>query len=190
MNKFDPEKHEYTVDEIRYPSITELLPKQNFFMPADELEIRREEGSENHSLIKMFFDTRETFNDPMLAALEKWLNENKAMLGELLLYEEPLFSEKHKFAGTPDAIFEKAIIEFKRTLINKYYHALQIAAQQILAKENKIMNKTKVWLVLWYDGEKFKSRNVYNPRAEEIFVSLVKKYYIDQAVEKYLKGEF
>jgi hypothetical protein len=189
MVNFDSEKHEYTVDEKIVPYITGLLPEQNYFISEEELEICRDEGSENHSLIKMYFDTGGTYDDPMLIALEKWLNENSALLGKLLLYEQPLYSEKYKFAGTPDAIFENAIIEFKRSFDNKYYHSLQVAAQQILAKENKIINKTRKWLVLWYNGKEFKSRNVYQDKAEDIFISLVKKHYIDKAVEKFLKGE-
>ena len=94
------------------------------------------------------------------------------------------------FAGTPDAIFENAIIDWKRQPGNSKIHALQISAQHLLALKDKIIKPCKKWLVVWYDKEsgKFKSRNVYNDIAEQIFIGIVKKYYIDLSVENYLKG--
>lgn len=190
MNRFDPKEHKYYINDIEVPGHTSLLPDQDFFESKARLEELRQEGQENHALIKMFWDTGETFDDPMLIALEEWYNENKGILGDLLFYEKPLFSEKYMFAGKPDTIFSKAIVEFKRSFINKYYHALQIALQLILSKEMKVSGDVKRWIVAWYDGSKFQSRNVYNPYAKDIAIGLIKRYHIDQATEKYLKGEF
>jgi len=183
MNKYDPEKHEYYIDGIRVPSVTELLPKQNFYCTPEQLEAAREEGTENHNLIKMFFDTRETYENKMLEGLKIYL----IGVSDLILYEKRLFSEKHKFAGCPDAVFKDSIIDFKRTPGNKNINALQLAGYNILLKENKIINKCHSWLILNYDG-KWKSRNVYNERAEDIFLSLVKKYYIEQSLKNYMEG--
>lgn len=187
LHEYDDENHVYKIDGVIVPSITQLLPKQDFYVSDARLAELSEEGRDNHSMIKMFFDTKDTCNDPMLTALSDFV-ENEAHFGELICCEKGLFSEKLMFGGTPDAIFENAIIEFKRSFGKRQYHALQIAGQQILAVENGLMNKTRKWIVAWYDGGKFKKKNVYNDRAEIIFRSLLKKHYIDQAVTDYLES--
>jgi hypothetical protein len=112
--------------------------------------------------------------------------ENKSLVGSIVMYEEPLFSIKHKFAGKPDAVFSKAIIDFKRSPGDTKIHALQLAGYHTLAKENHIAPATKIWLILWFDGKKFKAKNVYDIRAENIFLQLVKKYYIDQEITSWM----
>jgi len=185
--EYDDENHVYKIGGVIVPSITQLLPEQKFYVSDARLAELAEEGKDNHSMIKMFFDTKDTCNDPMLTALSDFV-EDEAHFGELICCEKGLFSEKLMFGGTPDAIFENAIIEFKRSFGKKQYHALQIAGQQILAVENGLINKTRKWYVAWYDGEKFRKKNVYNEQAETIFKSLLKKYYIDQAVVEYLEN--
>ena len=188
MNTFDQETHTYGINGVIVPSITQLLPKEDYYVSKEKLERMKQEGIDSHSMIKMFFDTGKTFDDPMLQALSKFLKENKLALGELLLYEKPLYSEKYLFAGTPDAVFENGIIDFKRSFSDKKRHALQLAGQSILAKENSI-TKTKRHFITWYDGEMFKYKNVYNSEAENIFLLLVKDHYIGQSINKYLGGK-
>lgn len=184
-NRFDALQHKYHINEIEVPSITQLLPKKDFHVSPERLEETRQEGIENHSLIKMYHDTGETFNNPMLEALEQWLKGQN--FGKLLCYEQPLYSEKLMFAGTPDSIYENVIIDYKRNPGNSKIHALQIAGQQILAVENKIISHCKKWRIAWFDGKEFKSRNVYNPQAVEIFKALIQKHKIEQAINNYLK---
>jgi hypothetical protein len=69
-NTFDRERHEYKIAGVRVPSVTEIIPKQDFFCTPEQLERARQEGEDNHSMIKMFWDTRDTGGDPMLEALE------------------------------------------------------------------------------------------------------------------------
>jgi hypothetical protein len=182
MNTFDRDKHEYRIGESPVPSVTQIIPKPDFYCTPEQLEAARVEGEENHSMIKMFFDTG-AGSDPMIISLIDWLEENKNMTGDIVLYEKALFSKKHSFAGKPDAIFSKAIIDFKRSYGNKKLHALQIAGYHSLAIENRIISKSKVWLILVYNGKKFTAKNVYDPQAESIFISLVKKYYIERGLE-------
>jgi len=190
MNTFDELTHTYKIVNVPVPSITQILPEQDFlrYMSEDHLKEIQLEGNENHELVKMFWDTGgETFNNPYLIAFKEWWLENKESLGELKLCEEHLFSTQFMFGGTPDQIFEKAIVEIKRTPGDPQYRALQIGGQHILSRENKIAHKTKKWLVAWYDGEKFKSKNVYNDKAEDVFIGLVKKHYIDKMITDYFK---
>jgi hypothetical protein len=136
----------------------------------------------------MFFDSGDTFGDKMLEALKLWLPENEVITGKLIMYESPLFSANHVFAGRPDAIFEKAIIDFKRSSGNSKYHALQLSGYHILATEKKIIKRTKRHLIMVYDGEKFSAKNVYRDDAEQVFFSLLKKYQIDCMIENYFKN--
>jgi len=189
-NRYDPETHKYYIEEIEVPHITELLPKQQQFVSDEKYEAARQKGEDNHSMIKMYLDTGEIFNDPMLFALDITLKENAKKFGKLKLYEQPLFSTKYMFGGTPDAIFENAIPDFKLNFQNKLYHSLQLAGQYILAVENNLISPdVDDWYIGVYQGQKFKLKPVYDYEAKDMFLSLVDKYYIDQKINKYLKGE-
>lgn len=184
MNTYDPATHEYRMSGALVASVTKVLPEQKFYCSAEQLEAAREDGEETHDLINMFFDTGSPGSNPMLNALARWIDKNP-QIGNLVLHERPLFSVKHRYAGRPDAIFEKAIIDFKRSRGNSKYHALQLGGYHAMAIENNIIKKTKTWLILWFDGKEFKSVNVYNEKAERVFIDLVHRYYIDKAVKEY-----
>jgi|SRR3990172_1086149 len=177
MNKYDSQIHKYFIDDNEIPSVTQIIPKQNFYVSDKRLEETRQEGSEIHSLIKYYFDTGYIGDNTMLKSLDEWLNKNKELTGELLFYEKPLFQEHYKFAGKPDAVFENCIIDFKRSFGNKKNHALQLAGYNILINKN-IDN----WFILFYDEikNKFYKRSVFDFTATNIFLSLVEKYYIDK----------
>jgi hypothetical protein len=195
MTKFyyNPKTHEYFINDIRVPSVTELLPKKDFHCSEDHLEKCREEGNQNHELVKMYFDyKRDTFSDPYLIAFDNFLKENEKIFGELLFYEKPLFHQMndYQFGGTPDMVFENAILDNKRKPGNSKYHALQFAGYNILVNCND-NPKTIKWFICWYDGKKgkFKKRNIYNDKAKAVFMSLLKNYYHNSFVEQYFKAE-
>jgi len=187
MLEFHSENHEYRWDGEKVISVTQLLPKVQFFCSPEQLEAARVEGNDNHSMVKMFWDTGETFDDPYLESFRSWYEDNKTLLGEILLYEQPLFSKKLNYAGTPDMFFTNAIVDLKRTPGNVKYHALQFAGYNLLRKEAG-MPGVKKWILLWHDGKEFKTKNVYNPQAEGIFKSLVMRWNIEQQINNYLKG--
>ena len=186
-HRFDKEKHHFFINDMRIPSITQCLPTQNFFVSEKRLEETRQEGIDMHSLMKLYFDTDQIFNEPILFALDIMLKEHEKEFGKKLIWETPLYSDKYLFAGIEDVMFENAIIDFKRSFGNKHYHSLQLAAQSILGKENNICN-TENWFIAFYQNSKFKLKPVYNPDAKRMFLKLVDKYYIDQDVQEYLKG--
>lgn len=188
-NRFDQVLHKYYINDIEVPYITGLLPKQEKYVSDSQYEAARKRGEDNHSMIKMYFDTNSMYNDPMLFALDIMLKENEKKFGKVLLYEKPLFSKRYLFGGKPDVIFENAKIDFKLNFGKKNYHALQIAAQEILTTENNICPDTENWYIAVYKNSKFKLYPVYNPDAKKMFLKLVDKYYIDQAINKYLRGE-
>jgi len=187
MKTFDEGKHEYKKDGIKYPSVTQILPPVDFHCTPEQLEAARLKGIEFHTKMEIFLDTGISGNDPDIEAVAEILTENKKNTGKLIDNENYLFSDKHLFAGRPDAIFEKAIVDFKRSVTDKKHMALQFAGYHILACENKLIEQTRKWYAIYGKDGKFKIVNVWNPDAESIFKALVKKHYIDRAVENYLK---
>lgn len=187
-NRFDPETHTYYINEIEVPHITGLMPEQEKHVSDQQYEDARKKGDDNHSLIKMYFDTGEIFNEPMLLALDTVIKDKAREFGGIKLYEKPLFSRKYMFGGTPDILFPNAIIDFKLYFGNKLYHALQLAGQYLLAKENGICD-TLNWYIGFYKDAKLRLKPVYNIDAVNMFLKLIDKYYIDQSINKYLKGE-
>lgn len=183
---FDPDAHIYTADGVAVPSVTQLLPEQDFHCTIEQLETARLDGIERHSMMKMYNDTGKSYGDEFLIALDAWIATNAMITGKLIAYEVPLYSARHRYAGKPDMIFERAIVDLKRGPGNKKIHALQLAAYHLLAVENKIIGKNKMHLVIWHDGD-IKGRNVYDNQAEDIFLSLVKKYYISEGVDAWMR---
>lgn len=186
MLEYDDKTHEYKVDGVIVPSVTQLLPKQNFFVTAEILDKLAMEGSTNHEMLRLYHETGNTMGDSYLLQFDSFMKENEKKFGRLLMYESPLHSKKLNFAGTPDMIFEKAIVDLKRTKGDKKYQSLQLAGYSILAHENGF-SKNKNQYIMYMDNGKFKLVNVYNDMAEDIFISLVKKYYIEKVVNQYLK---
>jgi CRISPR/Cas system-associated exonuclease Cas4 (RecB family) len=186
MLEYDDKTHEYKVDGVIVPSVTQLLPKQNFHVSDEILNNLSIEGSTNHEMLRIYHESGNTMEDPYLIEFDSFIKENTVKFEKLLAYEKPLFSKKLKFAGTPDMIFKNSIVDLKRSRGNKKYHSLQLAGYNILAHENGFP-KTKNQYIMYMDNGKFKLVNVYNEMAEDIFISLVKKYYIENVVNLYLK---
>jgi hypothetical protein len=186
MFNYNEDTRVHTLDGIIIPSVTQVLPETNFYCTPEQLEAARDEGIDNHSAIKMYHDTGATFGNPLLIAYEEWIKENAGMLGNLKYYEIPMYSKKG-FCGKPDAIYEYAILDFKRGPGDKKRRALQLSGYSILAHEN-IKLKTKIWISAYFNGKKIIAKNIYDPQAENIFMSLVRKWQIEQTIKNYLEA--
>lgn len=189
-NYYNPDTHEYYIDGVRVPSVTEIIPSPDFsFVSPEHLEQCRVEGEEDHSKIKMYLDTRDTFGDPYLQRFESFLKDHEEEFGKLLMYETPQFSEKYLFAGTPDIVFKSAMLDVKRKPNNSKRHALQLAGYwNLIYHDIPIISPLhKNWFIVWDDGEKFHKRNVYNKDANDIFFKLLNTYYANKAYADYMK---
>jgi len=182
---FDREKHEFFIDDVRVPSVTHVLPAKQFFVSPEHLERLRQEGKDSHNLIQMYFDVHDPGENPMLIALDRWFDEHPET-GHVIQSERPLWSRKHMYAGVPDLICEKAIIDFKRSKPAYLYTPVQFAGYHRLAIENKIIKRTNQWLVLWYDGRKFKSVDVFDKDADVTFLACLSKYKAEQAIKDFI----
>lgn len=182
---FDPVSHIYRVDGKIVPSVTQLLPKQDFFVSEERLEECAAEGRENHKEIEEFLKTGISTSG-RTEAMQKFMSERKNEIGGLVASELPIASVKG-FAGTPDAIFEKAIVDFKRSFGNKKIHTLQTAGYHLLAVENGLIKPTKLhYILILNDDGGYDLNMVYDAMAEMTFLSLVQRYKIDKAVEYYM----
>ena len=184
MLEYDDVTHEYKFKGAVIPSVTQVIPRPDFHMSEDRLKEKAEAGKERHSLIKMYHDTKDTFGDPLLIMLDEWEKENEYLTGKLIAYEVNLFSEKHKFAGRPDAIFEKAVVDFKSSWYGHHYNALQLSGYALLAAENNYKGKKKR-IVIYPGKKKMLMKNVDDEQADGIFLMLVKKWHMEQEIKKY-----
>jgi len=182
---FDEASHIYRADGKIVPSVTQLLPKQDYFVSDERLAECAVEGTANHKEIEEFLKSGIS-TSPYTDSMLNFMEDHRGIIGNLVATETPLFSIKG-FAGTADVIFENAIVDLKRTCGNKKIHALQAAGYNILAVENGLIKPTKLHyiLVLNSDGE-YNVTNVYDSMAENIFLSLLSKYKIDKSLEYYL----
>lgn len=171
----------------KYPSVTELLPPQNYYCTPDQLEAARNEGIDIHADIKLFLDTGDTFGLPHVETFKRFMAENEKTLGSLAIYEKRMTSDRLQFNGTPDYVFENATVDLKRTMGNPKYHALQLSGYNLLRRGLKRGNNRK-WFILVIDGDKYTLKNVFNPQAEQIFLSLLAKRRIEIAIENYFKA--
>lgn len=188
--EYDRDKHQYFLDgkPCDWPSVTEILPRQQFYVTDEQLEAARLDGVERHGKVRMYYDSNgDDFGDPFLEQYHAIINENAAMLGRFVCNEQSFISIKHKFTGTPDTIYEHAIIDLKRSKGSEKIHSLQIAGYNLLLHEAGIPKKKK-WLIIYEQNGKLKIKNVFNPQAEAVFLALRKMYDLNQTIENYLKS--
>jgi len=170
----------------KYPSVTEIIPKPEFYCTPEQLEAARNEGIDIHADIKLFLDTGDTFDIPHIETFKRFMAENEKTLGALLIYEKALTSDKLQFNGRPDLVFEKGIVDIKRSMGNPKLLALQTAGYNLLCRDLKIVS-TKKWYILVINGENYTFKNVFNSQAAQIFLSLLARRRIDIAIENYFK---
>ena len=195
MNKlsleYNPEIHEYKIDGKIVPSVTQLLPfKKSDFVSEEDLEFARQEGLYIHDCIDVWNRTKTVQDETIVEPYLEFLSDAEKRFGKLVASENQLGSSRLKFAGTPDLVFEDAIVDIKRTFYDRKIHALQCSAYGVLAKENKLIKKTKNNLIFVIDRDlrQFRTHSVFDAQAEQIFISLVQKWHIERQFEKYLKS--
>ena len=171
---FDKEMHEYRWGERIVPSVTQLLPKQKFdFISEFDLALAIEEGNKNHSEVEQYVKSG-VVQSAYVIAFMKFLVLHQGVyskLGKLLYSEKMFYSEKYRYAGTPDLIFENGIVDLKRSHGDAKIRALQLAGYHNLAIENKIIHPTKKWFTLVIKDQKPSPKNIYHPMAERVFLA-------------------
>lgn len=186
---FFPESHTYYADGKLVPSVTNLIntfaKQHDRFVSDERYEECAEEGRANHAAVEDMLSTGKSscgYTD----AVQRFIEEQESLLGELVMYETPLGS-KRGFAGTPDMVFEHAIVDLKRSFGDKKIHALQLAGYHALVVENGIITPTKQQYILVADEDgTYSFTQVYHPLAEQTFLSLVARHKIEMSLAHYL----
>lgn len=117
--KFDPVEHKYYLDDKEMPSVTRIIEPLNNFsrIHPDILQAKRQAGTDIHETIKLWFDG--TLDETNLAegnkiALDLFIAWFDGLgFGNLTEYEKPIYHKQLKYGGTPDLVFDKAIVDIK-----------------------------------------------------------------------------
>ena len=185
MHEYNETTRIHTIDGIRVPSVSQLLPREEVWVSDEVYEAARLDGIDKHSRIERYLATGDTDFDPMLEAFAE-LIEGK----ELLASERPLFSEKHRFCGKPDILWADATWDIKRSFGRSVKHSLQLAAYDILREENGLGSNNEWWVAVW-DGSEWKLRNVFKnyQDSREWFLTLVRFHWYYSPKQRIPKEE-
>jgi hypothetical protein len=121
---FDPEKHEYALNGLRLPSVTQILESVGLSpdysgVPADHLEFARDRGDKVHKATALDDrgDLDEDTLDPRIAPyLEAWRQFRRDHHFEPVEIEFMFYSKRHGYAGTLDRLGASDLAE--HTLID------------------------------------------------------------------------
>jgi len=137
---FNPGKHEYRVNGVHFPSVTEILSEMGFIDRTWFTEDGRLRGKLTHQIIHWHLtgELDEETIDPVLRPyFDAWLQFEKDTGFAPEITEKPFANKTYHFAGTPDCIGclngHNAILDVKTGAIQPWV-SLQLAAYEILAK--------------------------------------------------------
>ena len=140
MVEFNEQDHSYTVEGVRYPSVTQILAALGFYGDAVKYftEQSRDRGSFVHKIVEYHIlgELDEKTIDPALQGyFEAWLGFEKDTGFAPTTMEQPMVSKTHGFAGKPDLIGplngREAIVDTKSGAAGPAAH-IQTAAYEIL----------------------------------------------------------
>ena len=176
MLEYNEETRVHYIDGMKIPSVSQLLPKDEIWVDDETYEAARLDGIDRHSRVEQYLDTGDTNFDLMLEKFEALVDTRKP--GKLLLHEQPLFSREFMFCGKPDMLWEFETWDQKRSFGRSVKHALQLAAYDILRKENGYGSNDK-WMIAVWDGEDWKMRDVFKnyQDSRKMFLQLVSSYW-------------
>ena len=141
------EKHEYHVDGLLKPGVSEILSAARLTnlwkVPVVTLERARDLGKEVHRVTALFDrnnlqeDTVDEGTMPYLNGWKKYLKESEA---KLVRIEFKLFSKVYDFCGTPDRLVtvgrELVLLDLKTTTNMMPAVGPQVQAYKILVEED------------------------------------------------------
>jgi hypothetical protein len=196
--KFLPEEHEYFLDEVKIPGVTEVLESAGFVSDYEKgNEENRQFGTNFHDTMRMIFQGKfiqynEKFkSEGWLVAIEKFIIEQEpiAFISANYGVERILHSSKYGYAGTID--FIGMLKRFGNTLCipdwktittwNKAVEKkceLQTAAYEQLFLENHAYKKRLKRLIVQFVPFDYEIHEMTDSRAWPVFLSAlnVKKY--------------
>lgn len=183
---FDEEKHEYTINGIKVPSVTEVLGMASNIVYKDVnehvLKLAGEKGSEVHFAIELYNDTGyeeiSEKNKGYLDAYKTFLEDYKDKF-VILESEAKLFHKTLQYAGTADIIAEyngeKIIVDIKTTTKPLYFMVgMQVPAYKEAYNSNHKNKVNKSFMLHLVKDGKYEFVEV--KENFEMFIKLLEAY--------------
>lgn len=190
--EFDPKKHEYKINGIVVPSVTQILKETGFYsyghVNQEVLQRAANFGSAVHYAAKLDDeDNLGVCQDAIIPYLEGWRKFKKDFGAQFSIIEEHLYSKKRMFAGTPDRLLalNGALIDIK-TGQKEGWHSVQLAGYEVLIKEINPEFKIKKRWTVYLKPDEYKII-AYSGWEESIFLSALAIVHWKR--NKNIKGE-
>ena len=131
--QFNEKRHEYTVNGVLVPSVTQILQKEGFSHYGKSSGDAAFRGKAIHQIMQRLDSWQDIGIVPV--AYQGYVDAFMKFIGrfkpEWKQIEQPFFSEQLHIAGTPDRITEDAVFDFK-TGSPLDVHGLQLAGYVLL----------------------------------------------------------
>ena len=109
---FDPKTHTYALKGLPIPSVTQVIAGTQDFLGVSEevLEAARERGRRVHAATALYDtdgwtpEVEEAADSEICSYLEAWVKFVEDTGFNPLVIEEPVYSFRHRFAGTVDRV--------------------------------------------------------------------------------------
>ncbi len=192
--RFDPIEHRYLLGGEEMPGVTKIISPLNDFSKVrpDVLENKAKAGSDIHLTIKLFLDNViDQYDVPegnkiALELFWDWIvSEEACQFGVLKEWENPTYHKKLKYGGTPDLVFDEAIIDIKTRPYCKHYDPVQLAGYLKMYPD---WPPKSLW-VLFVDiaNRKTSLQRAENKQAWSMFRKLLDKFNYDRGMEETIK---
>ena len=168
---FDESNHEYRLDGIKLPSVTQVLQGAGLSdfskVNPELLERAKKFGTATHITCALFDDNRLDMKslDPALEPrLEAWILFKRDFgITEFKEIEKQVYSTKYQYAGCLDRLWEDALIEIKTcTTIPKTTGLQLVGYQEAYEEMHKVKIKRRLCVQLLdgtYKMEEYKSKS-------------------------------
>lgn len=141
MLSFDSDLHEYKLDNVKVPSVTQVLNEAGIIKGAFYTDYARERGTATHMACE-FHDQNDldesTIDPDVLPRLEAWKRFVLESGIEILEIEKRVFSSAYQFAGTLDRFGKMschAILDIKTSETKQAWWGIQLAGYELALRE-------------------------------------------------------
>lgn len=185
--------HTYLLNGEKIPSVSEIIAPLNSFetMPLDVLANAQRYGTSVHDTIAYWLkgeldeDSLDSGLVKPLEAFKSWYKLAKKIYGEPVASELPMYHKTLKYGGTPDLVFDEAIVDYKTRPFSKITDTVQLAAYSHLVPE--IPKKRLIVLELRTDGT-YRVIDAKCRHAYAMFRELLKHYYAERELNTLIKN--
>lgn len=185
--EFRESDHTYWFNGVYVPNITTIMkPLYDYSkVPPDILEAAAEYGKNVHKTIQLWLNDEldeDKLDENLVMPLEgfkSWFDKHWKEFGALLEVETPMINERLWFAGTPDLVFENAVVEIKTRQYKRVVDDVQLAAQALLVDGGR----DRFVLYINTLGVTVMTATRHNYHAERIFRKLLDKQKQDKEIE-------